>query len=78
MAIDMLVKFDIYHDGESWCARGIGVDIFTQGSSLDDLNANLREAVEVHYDDELSSGEDITVISISEFEVKSVAKAAGG
>ena len=78
MAIDVLVKFDIYHDGKSWCARGIGVDIFTQGSSLDELNTNLREAVEVHYDDELSSGEDITVISISEFEVKSVAKAAGG
>lgn len=78
MAIDVLVKFDIYHDGESWCARGIGVDIFTLGASLDELNANLKEAVEVHYDDEISSGEDITVISISEFEVKSVAKAAGG
>lgn len=49
MAIDMLVKFDIYHDGDSWCARGIGVDIFTQGGSLDELNANLKEAVEVHY-----------------------------
>ena len=60
MAIDVQVKFDIYYDGESWCARGIGVDIFTQGSSLDELDANLREAVEGHYDDELSSGEDIT------------------
>ena len=61
MAIDVLVKFDIYHDGGSWCARGIGIDIFTHGISLDELNANLREAVEVHYDDELSSGEDITI-----------------
>lgn len=25
----MLIKFDIYFDGDYWCARGIGVDIFT-------------------------------------------------
>ncbi len=78
MAIDVLVKFDIYHDGKSWCARGIGVDIFTQGRTLDVLNENLKEAVEVHFDDELNSGEDIKVVSISEFEVKSIAKATGG
>ena len=33
----MLVKFEIYNDGEYWCARGIGFDIFTQGKTLDDL-----------------------------------------
>jgi len=33
----MLVKFDIYFDGEYWCARGIGVSIFTQGKTLDEL-----------------------------------------
>ena len=65
MAIEVLVKFDIYHDGKSWCARGIGVDIFTQGRTLDVLNENLKEAVEVHFDDELNSGEDIKVASIS-------------
>lgn len=25
----MLVKFEIYFDGEYWCDRGIGADIFT-------------------------------------------------
>ena len=45
----MLVKFEIYNDGEHWCTRGIGVDIFTQGKTLDELVRNIKEAVEVHY-----------------------------
>lgn len=47
----MLVKFEIYSDGEFWCARGIGEDIFTQGESLDELAKNIEEAVEVHFEE---------------------------
>ena len=65
----MLVKFEIYNDGEYWCARGIGSDIFTQGKTLDELIKNIKEAVEVHYGDVLERGEDIKMISISETEV---------
>jgi len=64
-----LVKFEVYNDGEYWCARGIGVDIFTQAETLDELMKNIKEAVEVHFDKELSSGEEIKVLSISEIEV---------
>jgi predicted RNase H-like HicB family nuclease len=46
----MLVKFELYNDGEWWCARGIGVDIFTQGETLDELMENIKEAVEVHFE----------------------------
>jgi hypothetical protein len=46
----MLVKFELYNDGECWCARGIGVDIFTQGETLDELMDNIKEAVEVHFE----------------------------
>ena len=74
----MLVKFEIYNDGEYWCGRGIGDDIFTQGATLDELVSNMREAVQVHFDEELERGEDIKVLSISEFEVHSLAKAASG
>ena len=73
----MLVKFEIYSDGEYWCARGIGVDIFTQGKTLDELMANIKEAVEVHFGELLEKGEDIRILSISETEVPSVAKATG-
>lgn len=60
----MLVKFEIYNDGEYWCARGIGVDIFTQGKTLDELMANIKEAVEVHFGELLERGEDIRILSI--------------
>ena len=40
----MLVKFEVYNDGEYWC---IGVDIFTHGKTLDELMDNIKEAVEV-------------------------------
>ncbi len=45
----MLVKIETYFDGEFWCARGIGEDIFTQGDTLDDLYQNIKEAVSIHY-----------------------------
>jgi len=46
----MLVKFEVYHDGEFWCARGIGQNIFTQGKTVDEVYANIREAVAAHFD----------------------------
>jgi len=70
----MLVKFETYNDGEYWCARGIGVDIFTQGKTLDELMENIKEAVEVHYGEILEKGEDIKILSISETEVHSLEK----
>lgn len=54
-----LVKFDTYQDEDGgWCARGIDTDIFTQGETLDELRENIKEAVEVHFEEEL-----ITIIS---------------
>ncbi|MCD6573458.1 MAG: type II toxin-antitoxin system HicB family antitoxin [Thermoplasmata archaeon] len=69
----MLIKFEIYNDGKYWCARGIGVDIFTQGKTLDELMDNIKEAVEVHFEELLKSGEEVKILSISETEVHSVA-----
>ncbi len=73
----MLVKFEIYSDGKYWCGRGIGVDIFTQGKTLDELMVNIREAVELHFEEELGKGESIRILSISETEVGTVARASG-
>ena len=42
------IKADIYFDGEYWCARCFGIDVFTQGKSLDQLVRNLKEAVTLH------------------------------
>lgn len=70
----MLVKVETYHDGEFWCARGIGEDIFTQGDSLDELMGNIKEAVALHCDEVLQRGEDLHVLVLSEVEIKSVSK----
>ena len=34
-----------------YSARALGVSIFTEADSLDELRANVREAVACHYDD---------------------------
>jgi hypothetical protein len=73
----MLVKFEVYSEGKYWSGRGIGVDIFTQGKTLDDLMANIREAVELHFEEELGKGENIRILTISETEVGTIARAAG-
>ena len=73
----MLVKFEIYHEGDYWCARGIGKDIFTQGKSLDELMSNLREAIEIHFKDLLEHGKEIRVLTLSEFGVGNLAETAG-
>jgi predicted RNase H-like HicB family nuclease len=59
----MLVKMETYFDGEFWCARGIGEDIFTQGKTLDELYQNIKEAASVHYGE---MDEPVTILTLSE------------
>ncbi|MHA1916756.1 MAG: type II toxin-antitoxin system HicB family antitoxin [Candidatus Ranarchaeia archaeon] len=72
----MLVKFEVYFDNENWCARGIGVDIFTQGTTVDEVVENIKEAVKLHFEEEIQTGEEIRILFLSEFKVKPFAKAA--
>ncbi len=74
----MLVKMEAYFDGEYWCARGIGEDIFTQGESLDELVENIKEAVSLHFEEELDKGSLLNILILSETEVRGVAKVATG
>ena len=69
-----MVKIEVYHDGRFWCARGIGVDIFTQGDTLDALMESIREAVAVHFGDAQDARQ---VLILSELTV-SHAKAPAG
>jgi len=59
----MLVKMETYFDGEFWCARGIGEDIFTQGKTLDELYQNIKEAVSAHFGE---LDEPLTILTLSE------------
>ena len=73
----MVVKVEAYHDGRSWCARGIRADLFTQGKTLDELLKNLREAASLHFEDKLKRNESLTLLLISETEVRRGKAAAG-
>ena len=70
----MLVKIETYFDGEFWCARGIGEDIFTQAKTLDELHQNIQESVSVHYGD---TDEPVTILTLSEVKLAN-AKAPTG
>lgn len=63
----MLITFEIYNNGAFWCSRGIGVNIFTQARTLDELMENIREAVGLHYEESIDAGEQITIITQTEF-----------
>jgi hypothetical protein len=58
----VVVKIEAYHDGEMWCARGLGVDVFTQAETLDELMASIREAVALHFEGE-AEVPDVLVLS---------------
>jgi hypothetical protein len=64
----MLVKIEVYQDGESWCARGIGEDIFTQGQTADELFRNIKEAVALHFENG-SESPDIDILVVSELKL---------
>ena len=72
----MLVKFETYFDGEFWCARGIGEDVFTQGKTLDKLMENIKEAVALHFEEELNQNRVVDILTFSETEVKNVPEVA--
>ncbi len=74
----MVVKVEAYNDGERWCARGIGADIFTCGDTLDALMAAIKEAVACHYEDELKAGKPLSILTITETEVPGGTAAAAG
>lgn len=61
----MLVKVEVYNDGEFWCARGIGEDVFTHAKTVDELYANIREAVNLHFEDRVPAS-DIDILVVSE------------
>jgi hypothetical protein len=64
----MLVKMEVYQDGDTWCARGIGQDIFTQGQTADELFRNTKEAVALHLENG-TQPTDIDILVVSELKL---------
>jgi len=53
--MNKMIRADIYFDGEYYCARCMDFDIFTQGKTLDELAKNLKEAIQLHFEDNLEA-----------------------
>jgi len=67
----MLVQIKIYRDEDNtWCASGVDHGIHTQGKSLDELFANIEEATQLHFEEELAAGKtvDLLILAQKEFE----------
>lgn len=74
----MLVQVDIFQDEDGrWCAEGVGHGIATQGRDLDDLMSNIREACELHFEEELAAGKTIDLLVTAKLELNGAAAAAG-
>jgi chromosome condensin MukBEF MukE localization factor len=70
----MHIKIEAFQDEDKiWCARGIKHSIFTQGATYDELLENIKEAVALHFEEELARGEKVDVMIMSELEIGSVA-----
>lgn len=65
----MLVQIKVFKDENgAWCAAGVDHGIHTQGETLDALYANIEEATQLHFEDELVAGRTIDVLIVAERE----------
>ena len=65
----MLVQIKIFRDESgTWCATGVDHGIHTQGQTLDDLFANIEEATQLHFEEELTSGRTVDLLFVAEKE----------
>lgn len=47
-----IVQFNITKDGKWYTAEGTGIPVVTQAKTLQELNKNIREVVELYLEDE--------------------------
>ena len=47
-----MIKSEVYFDGEYYCGRCLDFDVFTQGKTLDELVHNLKDALQLHFEDD--------------------------
>jgi predicted RNase H-like HicB family nuclease len=72
----VLVHIRIFRDEDgAWCASGVDHGIHTQGHTLDELFANIDEATQLHFEDELLAGRTIDVLIVAEKEFTGAASA---
>jgi len=65
----MLVEIRIFRDEDgTWCASGVDHGIHTQGGTLDELFANIEEATQLHFEEELQTGKTVDLLILAQKE----------
>ena len=57
----MIVRFDTTFEDGYWSASAIGLSIFTDGQTFEELLKNIEEAVLLYFEDEIHPDEEITI-----------------
>lgn len=66
----MLVQIKVYQDENGvWCASGIDHGVHTQGKTLDELFANIEEATQLHFEEDLAAGKTIDLLIVAQREI---------
>jgi predicted RNase H-like HicB family nuclease len=73
----MIVQFEAAYEDGCWSAHAIGYSIFTDGQDFEELLKNIEEAVLLYFEGEIEPEERITILTQTERQVHSVAKASG-
>ncbi|MDN7013321.1 type II toxin-antitoxin system HicB family antitoxin [Methanoculleus sp. FWC-SCC3] len=73
----MIIRFETVYEDGCWSAHAIGHSIFTDGRDFEELLKNIEEAVLLYFEDELEPEEQITILTQTELQVHSVARASG-
>ena len=65
----MLVQINVYQDEDgAWCASGVDHGIHTQGGTLDELFANIEEATQLHFEEDLAAGRTVDLLIVAQRE----------
>jgi len=59
------IKVSQEEDGV-WCASGVDHGIHTPGATFGDLFANLGEATQLHFEEDLTAGKTIDLVIVAE------------
>ena len=72
----MIVQIRVIQDEDGMsCASGVDHGVHTQGDTLDELFANIDEAAQLHFEEELAAGKTIDLLIVAQREYAGAATA---
>lgn len=63
------IKYVIYREGNSYVAQCLNVDVSSFGDNLDEAVSNIKEAVELYYEDNTQQFNPINMAVIGDMQI---------